>query len=141
MNEIVHNFLLAGDKSLPAMHLKMPGFTYSACEPFTKIKEKIQKLKKTGHSRYIYQNELDKACFQHDVTYDDLKDLTRGIVSDKMLRDKAFNIAKDPKYDGYQLGIASTVYKFFDKKSSGSAKTLATRNKSALENENISNEE
>ena len=100
---------------MPEMHLRQPGFTYSACEPFTKNKEKIQKFKETD-SRYIYQNELDKACFQHDMAYGDFKDLTRRITSDKILGDEAFNIAKNPKYDGYQRGLASMVYKFFDKK-------------------------
>ena len=115
MNEIVNKFILAGDKFMPEMHLKQPGFTYSACGPFTKNKERIQKFKETGDTSYIYKNELDKACFQHDMAYGDFKDLARRIASDKVLRDKAFSIAKNPKYDGYQHGIASTVYKFFDK--------------------------
>ena len=63
MNEIVNKILLAGDKSMPEMHLRQPGFTYSACVPFTKNKERIQKFKETGDSRYIYQNKLDKICF------------------------------------------------------------------------------
>ena len=75
MNEIVIKFLLAGDRFVPEMHLRQSGFTYSACGPFTKNKQRIQKLKETGDSRYIYQNELDKACFQHDMTYGDFKDL------------------------------------------------------------------
>ena len=82
--------------------------------------KKIQKLKETGDTSYIYKNELDKACFQHDMAYGDFKDLARRTASDKVLRDKAFNIAKNPKYDGYQRGLASMVYKFFDKKSGGS---------------------
>ena len=72
----------------------------------------------TGYSRYIYRNELDKACFQHDLTYGDFKALARKTASDKVLRDKAFNIAKNPKHDGYQRDLASMVYEFFDKKSS-----------------------
>ena len=116
MNEIVNNFLLAGDKSIPEMHLRQPGFTYSACGPFTKNKERIEEFNEIGDSQYIYQNELDKACFQHDMACGDFKDLTRRTVFDKILRDKAFNIAKNTKYDGYQLGLASMVYKFFDKK-------------------------
>ena len=76
--------------------------------------KKIQKLSKRGDSRYIYQNELDKVCFQHDMAYVDFKDLTRRTAFDKILRDKPFNIAKNPKYDGYQRGLASMVYKFFD---------------------------
>ena len=80
-----------------AMHLKQPGFTYSACSPFTKNKERIQKFKETRDTSYIYKNELDKACFQHDMAYGDFKDLKRRKASDKVLRDKAFNIAKKPK--------------------------------------------
>ena len=95
MNETVNNFLLAADKSMPEMHLRQPGFTYSACGPFTKNKERIQRFKETGDSRYIYQIELDKACFQHDTAYGDFKDLTRRTASDKILSDKAFNIAKN----------------------------------------------
>ena len=102
---------------MPEMHLRQPGFTYSNCGPFTKIKERIQKLKETGDTNFIYKNELDKACFQHDMADGDFKDLKRRTASDKVLRDKAFNIAKNPKYDGYQRGLASMVYKFFDKKS------------------------
>ena len=120
MNDIVNKFLLAGDKFMPEMHLRQPGFTCSACGPFTKNKERIKKFKETGDSRYIYQNKLDKACFQHDMAYGDFKDLARRTASDKILRDKAFNIAKNPKYDGYQRGLASMFYKFFDKKSASS---------------------
>ena len=113
---------------MPEMHLKQhaalgkPELTYIACRPFTKNKQKkrIRKFKETGDTKYIYRNELDKACFQHDITYGDFKDLARRTASDKVLRDKAFNIAKNSKYDGYQRGLASMVYKFFDKKSKGS---------------------
>ena len=63
MNEIFNKLLLAGDKFLPEMHLKEPVFTYSACGPFTKSKERIQKSKETGDTKYIHQNELDKVCF------------------------------------------------------------------------------
>ena len=115
MNDIVNKFLLARDKFMPEMHLRQPQFTYSASSPFTKNRVRIQKFKKTGDSRYIYKNELDKACFQHDMAYRDFKDLARRTAADKVLRDKAFNIAKDPKYSGYQGGLASMVYKFFDK--------------------------
>ena len=102
---------------MPEMHLRQPQFTYSACGPFTKHKQRIQKFKETGDTNYIYKNELDKACFTHDAAYSDSKDLTKRTVADKILRDKAFNIAKDKKYDGYQRGLASMVHKFFDKKS------------------------
>ena len=110
MNEIINKFLLVGDKFMPEMHLRQPGFTYSACGPCTKNKERIQKFKGTGDSRYIYQNELVKDCFQHDVTAGDFKDLTRRTASDEMLHDKAFNIFRYPKYDGYQRRLASMVY-------------------------------
>ena len=83
MNEIVNNFLLAGDEFMPEMHLRQPGFTYIACGPFTKNKERIQKFKETGDSPYIYQNELDKACFQHDMAFGDFKDLTRRTAAVK----------------------------------------------------------
>ena len=116
MNEIVNKLLLAGDKFMPEMHLRQPGFTYSACGPFTKNKERIQKFKETGDSQYIYQNELDKAYIQHDMTSGFFKDLTRRTASGKILRDKAFDIAKNTKYDGYQRGLGSMVYKYFDKK-------------------------
>ena len=112
-----------------------------------KNQERIQKFKETGDSRYINQNELDKACFQHDMAYGDFKDLTRRTTSDKILRDKAFNIATNLKYDGYQRGITSMVYKCIEKKSASLARseTLATRDKSAsdgaIKNENISKEE
>ena len=106
MNEIVNKFLLAGDKFMPEMHLKELGFNYSACGPFTKNKERIQKFKETGDTSYIYKNELDKVCFQHDMAYGDFKNLKRRTASDKILRDKAFNIAKNPKYDVYQRGLS-----------------------------------
>ena len=116
MNDIINKFLLAGDKFMPQMHLKQPGFTYRACGPFTKNKKRIQKFKQTGDSRYIYKNELDKVCFQQNMAYVDFKDIAKRTAANKVLRNKAFNIAKDPKYDGYQRGLASMVYKFLDKK-------------------------
>ena len=130
MNEIVNRLLLAGDKFMSEMHLKKPGFTHSAYGPFTKNKERFQKFKEKGDTSYIYKNELHKACFQHDMAYGDFKDLKRRTASDKFLRDKAFTIAKNPKYDGYQRGLASMVYKFFDKKSKGSgvANNMIKRN-------------
>ena len=121
MNEIVNRFLLAGDKFIPEMHLKQSGFTYSSFGPFTKNKERIKKFKETEDTKYIYKNELDKACFQQEMNYGDFKDLARRTASDKVLRDKTFNVAKVPKYDGYQRDLASMVYNFFDKKSVGSS--------------------
>ena len=103
---------------MPEMHLKQPGFTYSVCEPFTKNKQRIKKSIQTGNIDFIYKNQLDNACFQHDMAYGKAKDFVRRTQSDKVLKDKAFKIASDPKYNGYQRGLASMIYKFFDKKSS-----------------------
>ena len=116
MNNTINKFLLAEDKFMPEMHLKQPRFTYSACGPFTKHKERIQKFKETGDARCIYRNKLDKACFQHDAAYADNKDLLNRTRADKTLGDKAYAIASNPQYDGYQRGLASVVYKFFDSK-------------------------
>ena len=133
MNNIINKFLLVGDKFMPEIHLRQPRFVYSACGPFTRHKERIKEFKRTGDTRYIYRNELDKACFQHDSAYADHKDLINRTKADKVLRDKAYNIASNPKYDGYQRGLASMVYKFFDKKSMGSR--TAKPNSSILANE------
>ena len=92
---------------MPEMHLKQLRFTYSACGPFTKNKKRIKKFKETGDTKYINRNELDKACFQHDMVYGDFKDLKRRTASDKVLRDTAFNIDKNLIFDGYQIGLAS----------------------------------
>ena len=137
MNAIINKLLLAGEKFTLEMHLRQPGFTYSACDPFIKNKKRIKKFKDTGDSRYIYQNELDKACLQRDVVYGDFKDLNRRATADKVLHDKASNFDKKPKYDRYQRRLASMVYTFFDKKTSGAVATLA--NKSSFKNEIISN--
>ena len=91
------------------MHLRQPQFTYSACGPCTKYKQRIQKFKETGDTNYIYKNELGKACFTHDAEYSDSKDLTKRTVADKILKNRAFNTAKDQKYDRYQRGLASMV--------------------------------
>ena len=130
MNEVVNKFLLTGDKFMPKMHLKQPGFTYSAFGPFTKNKERIQKFKETGDTDYIYKNELDKACFQHDMAYGDFKDLKRRTFPDKVLIDKAFNIAENPKHNGYQRGLASMVQKFFDKRTKGSGRPSSSASQS-----------
>ena len=107
MNEIINKFLLVGDKFMPEMHLKQPGFTYSACDSFTKNKERIEKFMKTRNTDFIYRNKLDKAYFQHNMAYGKAKDLDRRTQSDKVLRDKAFKITSDPKYDGYQRVLVS----------------------------------
>ena len=106
MNRIINNFLLVGDKFMPQMHLRHPGLTYSANGAFTENKEKIQKLKKTRDWRDIYQRKLNKTCFQHHMAYGDFKNLPRRTAVDKVLRDKVFNIAKNPRYDGYQRDLA-----------------------------------
>ena len=120
MNNVINKFLLAGDKFMSEMHLRQPQFVCSVCGPFTRYKERIKDFKRTGDTRYIYINELDKACFQYDSAYADYKDLINRTKSDKVLKDKAYNIASNPEYDGYQRGLASMVYKFFEKKSMGS---------------------
>ena len=108
---------------MPEIHLRQPGFTYSACGQFIKNKERIEKFMQSGNTDFIAKNELDKACFQHGMAYGKSKDLVRRTQSDKVLRDKAFKIASNSKYDGYQRGLASMVYNFFDKKSKGSGIT------------------
>ena len=95
MNEIVNKFLQAGDKFMPQMHLKQPGFTYTTCGSFTKNKERTEKFMQTGNTDFIYKNELDKAYFQYDMAYG--KFLTKRTQSDKVLRYKAFEIASNPK--------------------------------------------
>ena len=109
---------------MPEMHLKQPQFVYSACGPFTRHKERIKEFKRTGDTRYIYRNELDKACFQHDSAHANHKDLINRTEADRVLKDKAYNIASNPEYDGYQRGLASMVYKFFDKKSTAEPSSL-----------------
>ena len=132
MNCIINKFLLAGDKFMPEMHLRQPQFIYSACGPFTRHKERIKKFKQTGDTRYIYRNDLDKACFQHDSAYADNKHLIHRTKADKILKDKAYHVASNPEYDGYQRGLASMVYKFFDKKSMGSGTAKSTAEPSSL---------
>ena len=110
MREIVNKFLLVSYKFMPEMHLKQLGFTYSSCGRFTKNKERIEKAMQTGNTDFIYKNELDKACFKHDMTYGKSNDLSKRNQSDINLRDKAFKIGCDPKYDGYQKGLASMVF-------------------------------
>ena len=100
MNNTINKLLLAGDKLMPEIHLRQPKFTYSACGPFNKHEQRIQKFKETGDTNYIYKNELDKACFAHDAAYSDSKDLIKRTPADKR-------------------GLASMVYKFFDSKSVG----------------------
>ena len=97
VNEIVHKLLLVGDKFMPEMHLKQPGFTYSACAPFNGNNKRTQTFMQTGNTDYIYKNDLDKAGFQHDMEYGKIKNLAKRIQSDKFLKDKAFEIARNRK--------------------------------------------
>ena len=133
MNNTINKLLLAGNKFMPEIHLRPPKFTYSACGPFTKHEQRIQKFKETGDTNYIYKNELNQACFAHDAAYSDSKDLKKRITADKILKNKAFNIAKDPKHDGYQRGLASMLYKFFDSKFVGSGAKLTLQNEQLAE--------
>ena len=100
---------------MPEMHLRQPQFVYSAYGPFNRHKERIKKFKETGDTRYLDRNEVDKACFQHDSAYTDHKDLINRTKLDKVLRDKAYDIASNPEYDGYQRGLASMIYIFLIK--------------------------
>ena len=113
MNKIVNKFLLAAVKFMPEEHSMQVEFTYSVCGPFAKNKERVQKYKETVDLRDIYQNELEKASFQHDMAYGDFKDLTERTTSDKMLSDKACNTAKNQKFHGYQHELALIFYKTF----------------------------
>ena len=116
MNDIINKFLLAGDKFMPEIHFKdaIVG-TYSACGPFTKPKQRIQIFTEAGDHRYIYKNELDRACFQHDMAYNKYKNLEKRTQSYKVLKGKAFEIARNSNYNGYQRGLASMVLKLFHK--------------------------
>ena len=101
---------------MPEIHLRQPQFVYSACGPFTRHKERIKEFKCTGDTRLLYRNELDKACFKHDAVYAKYKNVENKLISDQKLRNSACDIPSNPKYDGYQRGLASMVYKFFGSK-------------------------
>ena len=116
MNNTINKLLLADDKFIPEVPLRQPQFFYSACGPFTRHKERIKEFKRTGDTRLLYRNELDKACFKHDAAYAKYKDVENRLISDQKLRNSAYDIASNPEYDGYQRGLASMVYKFFDSK-------------------------
>ena len=116
MNNIINKYLLAGDNFMPEMHLRQPQFLYSACGPFTRHKERIKEFKRTGDTRLLYRNELDKACFKHDAAYAKYKDVQNRLISDQKLKNSAYDIASNPKYDGCQRGLAGMIYKFFNSK-------------------------
>ena len=116
INNVINKFLLVGDKFMPGMHLRQPKFAYSACGPFTRHKERIKEFKRTDDTCLLYRNELDQACFKHDAAYAKYKYVENRLISDQKLRNSAYDIASNPIYDGYQRGLASMVYKFFDSK-------------------------
>ena len=93
MNKFINKSLLTGNKIMPELHLKQPGFTYSACGPFTKHNKEIQKFRETDNIKNLYRNELDKACFVHDAVYPGSKDLAKRTISGKILKDRAYEIA------------------------------------------------
>ena len=84
MNELAKTFLLAGNKFMPETHLKQPGFTYSACGPFTKNQERIEKFMQTGIADFNYKDDIDKACFQHDMAYGKYKNLNKRTQQDRV---------------------------------------------------------
>ena len=86
MNNLINKFLLVEDKFMPEIHLRQPQFTYSACGPFTRHEERIQKFKETVDTNYVYKNELDKACFVHDAAYSDSKILQKEPFQIKILK-------------------------------------------------------
>ena len=110
MNKIIKKFLLIVDKFMSELHLKQPGFTYSACGPFTKHRQRIQKFRETVTLKYFYRKGLNKACFPYDATYSHCKDLAKRTISDKILKDRAYEIARNCKYDGYQRPLASMIH-------------------------------
>ena len=116
INKIIKNVLLTGDKFMPELHLKQSGFTYIACGPFTKHRERIQKFIETDNLKHLHRNELNIANFAHDAAYSDSKYLSKRTISDKILKDRAFEIARNHNYDEYKKALASMVYKFYDKK-------------------------
>ena len=119
-NSIINKLLLAGEKFMPQLHLVDPIVKkYSACGPVIKHTQRIQDFLNIGKLSYIYKNDLDKACFQHDMAYNKFKDLEKRTQSDIVLKNKAFKITSNTNYNGYERGLASMVYKSFNSKSKG----------------------
>ena len=109
-SDMINKFLLVGDKFMPEMHLYQRKIgRYSACGPFTKHEQRIQNFMKDGKLSHIYINELDKACLQHDMAYNKHKDLKGRTQSDIILKNKAYKIATNPKFDGFQRALAKMV--------------------------------
>ena len=111
MNKIINKYLLTGDKFMPEFRLKQLAFTQSPCGPFTKNRERIQEFRETGNLKHLYRN-----AHAHDAIYSDSKDLVKITISDKILKDKADEIAKNCEHNGCQRALASMAYKFYDKK-------------------------
>ena len=119
---------------MPGAHLKDSKVSiYSACGPFTRQKHRINKFIQAGDMNYIYKNELDKACFAHDAAYSAFKDINNRTAADKILRNKAYETAENPKYNGSQRGLAGLVYIFFDKKTAGSGAKSKQQNEQLAE--------
>ena len=116
MNKIINNFLFPRDKFLPELHSKQPGCTYSVCGPFTKHCERIQKFRETGNLKHLHRSELYNVYFAHNAAYFDSKDLAKTTISEKILKDRAHQIARNCKYDGYQKALASMIHRLFYKK-------------------------
>ena len=119
MNKIVSKFLLAGDKFSPEMHLRQPGFTYSACEPLTKNKERIQNLKKHEIRNIFIKTNYIKLAFS--MTW--LMEISKIYLQEQLLIKyyviKYLTLLKNQNMMNiYQKGLASMVYKFFEKKNS-----------------------
>ena len=113
MNKIINNFSLTGVKFMPELHLKQPTLCYSACGPFSRRRERIKKFRETGNLKHLHRNELDKACFAYDAAYLDSNE--KWTISDKILKDRAYEIARNRNYDGHQRALRSMIYKFFGK--------------------------
>ena len=133
MNETINKFLLVGDKFMPEMHLRQPRFVYSACGPFTRHKGRIKEFKRTGNINLLYRNALDKACFKHGAVYAKYKDVENRLIAHDKLKNSAYDIASNPEYDGYQRGLASMVYKFFNSKVAPRNKTISRKGTEELQ--------
>ena len=135
MKKIINRLLLTAGKFMPELNLKQPGFTYSACGPFNKHCERIPKFREADN---LYRNELNKASFDQDTAYSDSKDLAQRIISDKILKERAYESARTRGYDGYQRALASTVDNFWEKKTGSGA--IVTSKVRASVNEQLAEE-
>ena len=129
---------MTGDKFMPELHLKQAGFTYRNCGPFTKHYKKIQKFREAGNLKHLCRNELGKGCFSQDAAYSDSKDLAERTISDRVLKDRAYESARNYGYDGYQRALARMIYNVFDKKTWSGA--IATNKAVTSVNEQLAKE-